>query len=310
MKSTSAIGSIDKRALSRDETIGHIRERLLAARDDVEGIILFGSFARSEDWHDIDVLVVLRERIPTRKVWAEIMRECQDAIGLYNLDLIPTHLGGLRQGLAEHVFILMDVAFDGLVIYGGEPIDRLLREAREEITARGIRRTDTGGWRFPVKYRQSTPLSPGTTEKRAKRWLGDAQREIEVAEQLSQSGPFDRCVYHCQQSIERAVKAALICFGAFERVHWVGGILEQELAGQDVGTFKEQLLVLAALSKDYEHAAIDARYIIEDEVGESIWIPSEQYFQPEAAEALDAARSAFAIARDFVAWWFALDKDT
>jgi hypothetical protein len=86
------------------------------------------------------------------------MRQCQDAIGLYNLDLIPTHLGGLRQGLEEHVFILMDVAFDGLVIYGGEPIERLLREAREEITARGILRTDTGGWRFPVKYRQSTPL--------------------------------------------------------------------------------------------------------------------------------------------------------
>jgi predicted nucleotidyltransferase len=138
MNSVPSIGPIDKHALSRDEIIGHIRERLLAARDDVEGIILFGSFARCEAWYDIDVLVVLREHIPTRKVWAAIMRECQDAIGLYNLDLIPTHLDGLRQGLAEHVFILMDVAFDGLVIYGGEPIERLLREAREEITALGV----------------------------------------------------------------------------------------------------------------------------------------------------------------------------
>ena len=82
----------------------HIRDRLLAARDDVEGTILFGIIARGEAWHDIHVLVVLRERIPTRKAWATIVRQCQDPIGLYNLDLIPTHLGGLRQGLAEHLY--------------------------------------------------------------------------------------------------------------------------------------------------------------------------------------------------------------
>jgi predicted nucleotidyltransferase len=58
---------VDKRTLSRDEITAHIRDRLLAARDDVVGIILFGSFAWSEAWHDIDVLVMLRERIPTRK---------------------------------------------------------------------------------------------------------------------------------------------------------------------------------------------------------------------------------------------------
>jgi HEPN domain-containing protein/predicted nucleotidyltransferase len=308
MNSTSGSRFVDKRTLSRDELIVHIRDRLLAARDDIVGIILFGSFTRGEAWHDIDVLIVLRERIPTRKAWAAIMRECQDAIGLYNLDLIPTHLDGLRQGLAEHVFILMDMAFDGLVIYGGETIERLLREARKEITARGIRRTDTGGWRFPVNYRQSTPLSLGTNRERAQRWLEDAGRESEVAEQLEQSGYFDRCVYHCQQAIERAVKAVLICFGAFERVHWVGGILEQELSRQNVGSWKEHLLKLARLSKDIEHAALDARYIIEGEASEDVWIPSEHYFRPEATAALDAARQALQIAHDFIAWWFAPDE--
>lgn len=288
--------------------MAHIRARLLAARDDIVGIILFGSFARGEGWHDIDVLVVLRERIPTRQAWAATMRQCQDAVGLYNLDLIPTHLDGLRQGLAEHVFILMDVAFDGLVIYGGETIERLLHKARQEIIARGIRRTDTDGWRFPVKYRQSTPLSLETNRERAQRWLEDARREIEIAEQLEQSGHFDRCVYHCQQAIERAVKAVLICFGAFERVHWVGGILERELARQDVGSWKELLLMLAGFSKDIEHAAVDARYIIEDKASESVWIPSEHYFQSEATTALGTTRQALKIAHDFIAWWFAPDE--
>lgn len=308
MNSTPGIKPVGKRVLSRDEIIAHIRDRLLAARDDIVGIILFGSFARGEAWHDIDVLVVLGERVPTRKAWAAVMRQCQDAIGLYNLDVIPTHLDGLRQGLAEHVCILMDVAFEGLVIYGGETVERLLREAREEITARGIQQTDTGGWRFPVKYRQSTPLSLRTNSERAQRWLEDARREIEVAEQIEKSGHFDRCVYHCQQSIERTVKAVLICFGAFERVHWVGGILEQELSRQDVGPWKKHLLRLARLSKDMEHAAVDARYIIEDETGESVWVPSEHYFQPEASAALDAAHQALTIASDFVAWWFAPDE--
>ena len=308
MNLTSGIRFADKHTFSRDEIIAHIRERLLAARDDVVGIILFGSFARGEAWHDIDVLVVLRERIPTRKAWATIMRQCQDAIGLYNLDLIPTHLAGLRQGLAEHVFILMDVAFDGLVIYGGGTIEQLLRDVREEITASGIWRTDTGGWRFPVKYRQSTPLSPRTNCERARLWLKDAGREIEIAEQLNLSEYFDRCVYHCQQSIERAVKAVLICFGIFERVHWVGGILERELSGQDVGSWKKHLLRLAGLSKDIEHAAVNARYIIEEGAGGDAWVPSDHCLQPEATAALDAAHKALKIACDFVAWWFAPDE--
>jgi predicted nucleotidyltransferase len=181
MNSTPGVKFIDKRTLSRDEIMAHIRDRLLAARHDVVGIILFGSFARGEPWHDIDVLVVLRERIPTRKAWATIMRQCQDAIGLYNLDLIPTHLDGLRQGLAEHVFILMDVAFDGLVIYGGETIERLLREAREEITARGIWRTDTGGCHLHGSDPANSLHQVGGAGSAQADVMGKDRRTLEVA---------------------------------------------------------------------------------------------------------------------------------
>jgi len=298
----------DEHALSRDQIVTRIRDRLLAARDDVVGIVLFGSFARGEAWQDIDVLVVLRDRIPDRRKWAEAMRECQDAIGLFNLDLIPTHLDGFRRGLAEHVFLLMDVAFDGLVIYGGEPIEKLLRDAREEISARGIQRTETGGWRFPVKYRRSTPLSPVQNGERADRWMADAAREVEIADQIRQSGHFDRCVYHCQQSIERSVRAVMICFGSFEPVHRVGGLLEQELSKHDIALWKDRLLRLADLSKDIEHAAIDARYILDERAGESLWVPAEHYFDPDAVTALRDAREALTISRDFIAWWFAPDK--
>jgi predicted nucleotidyltransferase len=49
----------ETRQLTREEILSRIRDDLLAARRDVAGIIVFGSFARQERWRDIDVLVVL-----------------------------------------------------------------------------------------------------------------------------------------------------------------------------------------------------------------------------------------------------------
>ncbi len=304
---------VNERTLSHDRIIARIRTGLLAARSDLAGVVIFGSFARGERWHDLDVLVVLREAITDRRARREIMRECQDAIGLVNVDVLPIHLDGLRRGLQNHVFILMEVAFDGLIVYDGGEIVPLLQAARDEITASGVRRTETGGWRFPVRYRQSTPLSPIANSRRAALWLEEAVRESQIAGELLRSGYFDRCAYHCQQSIERSVKAVLICLGAFERSHWVGRVLERELASQDVQAWKASLLELAALSREYEHAAVDARYILENlenEGDEVIWIPAEQYTRSQAAAGLEAARKALEVSRQFVRWWFAPGEES
>jgi len=111
---------LDKRTLSHDEIIAYIRDRLLAACDDIVGIILFGSFGRAKHGKIFTCGLCCASASPPARCWAAIMHQYQHAIVLYNLDLIPTHLDGLRQGLAEHVFISMDVAFDGLVIYRGD----------------------------------------------------------------------------------------------------------------------------------------------------------------------------------------------
>jgi len=47
--------------MMREALIKRIRAGVLAACDDVSGIVLFGSFARGEPAHDVDVLVVVRE---------------------------------------------------------------------------------------------------------------------------------------------------------------------------------------------------------------------------------------------------------
>jgi predicted nucleotidyltransferase len=46
--------------LSREQIIRRVRAGVMAVRDDVMAIVIFGSFARSKSFRDIDVLVVVR----------------------------------------------------------------------------------------------------------------------------------------------------------------------------------------------------------------------------------------------------------
>jgi hypothetical protein len=85
----------------------------------------------------------------------------QQAIALpLDVDVLIYSEGELRRGLASHFPLLLDVAFDGLVIHGQEWLASLLAQTRREVLVRGIRRTETGGWQYPVLHRQNTPLSP------------------------------------------------------------------------------------------------------------------------------------------------------
>ena len=45
--------------ICREALVEQIRNRVLASRSDVVGIILFGSFARDEPYRDVDVLVIV-----------------------------------------------------------------------------------------------------------------------------------------------------------------------------------------------------------------------------------------------------------
>ncbi len=149
-----------ERGLTRDEILARLRAGAQAARDDVVGVIVFGSFARGTPYRDVDVLVVLEQLAPGREAWARALHALRDAIGLDDVEVIPYRLADLRTGLANRFPFLLDVAFDGLVIYESDGITELLEQTRQEVTRRGIRRTDTGGWQFPVAYRAETLLSP------------------------------------------------------------------------------------------------------------------------------------------------------
>ncbi len=290
--------------MTRQEIIDRVREGVLSACENVVGIILFGSFARGGEYRDVDVIVVLEGLDKPLLERAKLEVEIRRAINLTDLDVdvLIYDWEEFRDDLENRFPLLLDAAFDGLVIYDTGEIAPALEAAREDARARGIERTETGGWRFPVAYRKPTPLSPLTNADWAKKWLDDAQRDLRAAEALFQAELYDRCVTHCQQAVEKSVKAILACFGRWERTHYVSRVLLQELSEHNLGDWAGTLTDLAEDAAQLEPAAIWSRYPRRME--DRIILPVEQYDEKDADEALALARNACKVAADFVQWWF------
>jgi len=290
--------------MDREALIERIRAGVLAVCQGVVGVVLFGSFARGESAHDVDALIVVRGAAkPERERWAETIA-IRRAIGPVGLDvdvLIYTE-DEFRAGLIAHFPLLLDVAFDGQVIHEDGGLFSLLQQVRQDVAVRGIRRTDTGGWCFPVRYRQPTPLSPVDNVAWARKWLVDAERDLLAAEALFASGLYDRCVTHCQQVAEKSVKAVLACFGRLERSHYVAALLGQEAEVHSAPGWESRLAQLVEDAQQLEPAATWSRYPRLE--GGRIVLPVERYGKLEAEEALRRTRRSLASATDFVHWWF------
>jgi len=290
---------------SREAIESRIHDGLLATRPDVVGIIVFGSFARGETWRDVDVLVVLPGPTGDTREWADTVLTLRNAIALPRVEVMPYSQQGFVNGLRNHSPFLLDVAVDAIVLHDRAGLSNEIAAAKRYIQDRHIQRLRPGSWRFPVQYRRSTSLSERSNEDYVRRWLEDASRDAEAAGALRSAGLHDRSVYHCQQAVERAVKACLACFGSFERTHFVAWALRQAMADQQLDEWANRLMRLTAIAERLEPHLSRARYVIEDETGENLWVPAEHYFDADSAGALNETREALQIAREFAAWWFA-----
>jgi len=181
----------------------------------------------------------------------------------------------------------------------------LLQQTRQDVAVRGIQRTETGGWRFPVRYRRRTALSPVDNAVWAEKWLADAERDLRAAETLFASHLYDRCATHCQQVTEKCVKAVLACFGRLEPSHHVASLLREEMAEQSTPGWESRLAQLANDAEQLEPAATWSRYPRLE--GDRIVLPGGRYEEPQAKEALRLAQRSLTIAGDFVHWWFQED---
>lgn len=277
-------------------------ERLLQAHQDIRGIILFGSLAREESHQDVDLMVVVGPEME-RSERDKTLIALREALGpdAAQVDLVVAHEEGLRWGLEAHYPFYLDIAFDGVVLYDAGGIAARLEQARREVAAQGIRRTETGGWQFPVPYRQRVPLSPYDNLTWAFRWLDDVERDLRAAEVLLPSALYERSVTHGQQAVEKSVKAVLACMGRMEPSHYLSALLRSLLNGIQDMAWRVRLERMAQMAAEMEPAAVDSRYPVE--VEEKVIWPVERYGKAEARQALDLARESLEVGRAFVHWW-------
>jgi len=288
---------------TREEIIGRIRVGVRQSRSDVAAIVIFGSFTKDGVYRDIDLLVAVEAIDEPALDRKEEIQAIRRAIGLpLPLDMLLLSKEECRDNFQAHLPLFLDIAFDGYVVHDDGFFRPLVKATKRYVEERGIERTDTGGWRFPVARRRSTTLSALQNKDWAHIWLNDAKQDMAAAINLFEAGIFDKCVTHCQQTTEKVIKAALACFGRLEKSHYVSDILVSEAKAQSLGDWEDKLVKLAAWARDLEPDATLSRY--PGMFRGRLWIPYDQYDEVRAEEALRKARQALDMGRAFVDWWF------
>jgi HEPN domain-containing protein/predicted nucleotidyltransferase len=271
------------------------------------GAVLFGSSAtaRAAAHSDVDLLVVGRG-LPLKR-----QRRCREIVEIKQwlpgvpLDVLLLTPEEVESNFRNHNPLFLNIAEDGVVLLDREgTLARAIEATRRYVRERGIVRTDQG-WRFPVEVGMPTLLSRVSNRDFAWGMLRDAERDRRIGERLLEDGFYDKAVYHFQQAVEKAVKAALIGLGIFQKTHLVGAVLrEVTLEEKRVpAQWKDPLLEAARLSEELEPEVSLSRYpgIIDD----ALWLPSEEYGRDDAEAAGAKATKALAVAGGFVKDWFA-----
>ncbi|HEY9207235.1 MAG TPA: HEPN domain-containing protein [Candidatus Methanoperedens sp.] len=269
-------------------------------RDEVLGIALFGSFVRGREFRDIDVLIVLekidKSRIERIKDIIEIKRSLD-----FPADILLISREECIDNFKNHNPLFLDIAAEGRVIYDTGFLKKLIDETRHEIKEKNIKKKSSG-WVFPVKDRMPTPLSELTNRDWANYWLQDSERDLDAADYLMRIDLYDKAAYHCQQSVEKAVKAILICFGAYERTHYVANVLRKEVGKRNLKKYSRELDEIIEIAEELEPHVSLSRY--PGFSGGEVWLPSKEYTKDAVEGLFRDTRKALRIGNGFVKWWF------
>ena len=268
--------------------------------DEVVAIVLYGSFVRGKEYHDIDILIVLEKIGKTKIERIKDIAEIKRALG-FPADILLVSKEECTDNFKSHNPLFLDIAYEGRVIYDKGLLERLVSEIKLEIRKNKIKK-EFSGWIFPVKDRVPTPLSEITNKDWASYWLEDSKRDLKAAKYLLREKIYERAVYHSQQSAEKAVKAVLICFGIYQKTHYVGSILRKEVEKKNLKKYTEKLKETAEIAEELEPHASLSRY--PGISGGRVWLPSKQYTKEVAEKAFKNAKKAVRNGELFVKWWF------
>jgi len=295
--------------MTKAEVIEYIRSNLKEKGGtlplDVRGALLFGSWVRGEQSpdSDIDLLVVAENINPKRHRRGEEIAQIKRYLPGLPLDILLLTKDEVVSNFINHNPLFLDIAEDGIIIFDdGNFLHDLVAETRDYVRKRKIRRFGDG-WIFPVEKGRATFLSRVSNKDFAQVMLEDGKRDLEIGENLAKQGYWDKAVYHSQQSIEKSIKSILIAMGIFQKTHLVGGVLRKVISERkDIEKWEKDLTEIADLSEGLEPAVSLSRYpgVIEG----SLWIPSQEYDNDDANDALAKAHQVSSVAARFYKEWF------
>lgn len=272
----------------------------------MKGVVLFGSSVRgdlSED-SDIDLLVVMEPLGRNRRHRRETYVRIKQALNLSRpLDLLLYEKGECRYNFQNHNPLFLDIATEGIVLYDPEGfLKNEIEITRKYITRKGLVKQEDG-WDFPVDYRKVSNLSKISNRDFVIAWLTDSQRDLESARKLHDASLCEKSIYHCQQAVEKASKAVLLCWGTYRKTHFTAGILRAEVVRQKMPeSLRNDLNRISEYAELLEPEVSLARYPGMHEGG--LWVPSEEYGEEDSSDAIGKAEEVLKIADKFVKWWF------
>ncbi len=124
-------------------------------REDLLGVVLFGSTARGEatEGSDIDLLMVMRPQVKIvrslYRLWEEL---CRDYTGAQDSERISPHFVSLPGNVREAGGLWYEAALDGIALWAGDHrVMRFLASVREAMSRGQIRRRMLHGSPYWVK---------------------------------------------------------------------------------------------------------------------------------------------------------------
>ncbi|MEA1924601.1 MAG: HEPN domain-containing protein [Candidatus Altiarchaeota archaeon] len=281
------------------KTINEIGDKAASYWKNLAGIIVFGSCVKENRYNDIDLLIVLDEIDKNRiERLDEIMGFKRTLETKKPVDITLVSKEECLNNFRNHNPLYLDITLDGKIVYDTGTLQSLIDETQEYLTDKHIVREKTR-WLFPTKKGVSL-LSKISNKDWAESWLKDAKRDLRSAQALHKEGLFEKTVYHSQQCIEKSVKAILICFGAFEKTHYVSTVLKEETSKKKLNNKNIEEVIRIAENME-PHMSL-SRYpgISHDE----IWLPYEEYDHEIAVESLNSGKKVMKIAKKFIEDWF------
>ena len=275
----------------------------------VIAMVAFGSRVKenyTED-SDMDLLVVASGIPPKRHRRGEEIVSLKKLLPLMPLDILLLTKEETLSNFINHNPLFLDIATEGIILLDtDEFLVNIIEETRNYLKKSKIQKVEDG-WIFPVKAGVPTFLSKVSNEDFSKAMLKDGERDLEIGKKLKDEIYFDKSVYHFQQAVEKFIKAIMIAMGIFKKTHFVGEELRQLIDKGDIPEhWKEQLLDAAQISESIEPEVSLSRYpgISED----ALWLPYEEYEEPDAAKAMQKAEKVQLVANNFITEWFGSKK--